>query len=155
MANQHSWWCGGNKREQGGERSHRRFQNERQNFWKRELWRGRWSMQWLCAVCAEDYLSWNDYQLPHRYLNLDQVWFGFDVSGENTEIAAQDVTLKHPAQTFYNWIKRLWPTQHDEYAIGNLPIRVDSCSEKCFVFFFFHAGLGELSDLWSHALQAR
>lgn len=31
---------------------------------------------WLDYVCAEDYLSWNDYRLPSRYSNRDQRGLG-------------------------------------------------------------------------------
>lgn len=63
------------------------------------------------------------------------VWVGYDVSGETSEVAAQDVTFKQPAQTFYKWIKEFWPSQHDEYAPGQLPISIDSYNENFFRFF--------------------
>lgn len=62
--------------------------------------------------------------------------FWFDVSGETRETAAQVVTFKQPAQTFYKWIKGFWPSHCDKYALGRLPISIDSLVLKRSMFFW-------------------
>lgn len=50
----------------------------------------------LKIICLEMIIDF-----PLETFKSGLVWFGYDVSGETGEGAAQDVTFKQPAQTFY------------------------------------------------------
>lgn len=126
------------------------------NSWKRELLRGQWSMQRLDMfvlkiICLEMIIDF-----PLEIFKSELVWFWYDVSGETSEMAAQDVTFKQPAQTFYKWIKGFWPSQHDEYALGQLPISIDSLVMKTsFVFLDLHANCWRTEDHMPYRLDKR
>lgn len=87
-------------------------------------------------VCAEDYLSWNDYQLPRRYFNLDQCGLGMMWVVKPARRLPKMWLSNNQHKHFTSELKGFWPSQYDEYALGQLPISIDSIVLKSSLFFW-------------------
>lgn len=82
------------------------------------------------------------------------MWVERDARSETSEIAARDVTLRQQAQTFFGWMKRLWPPNMMHAPQASCQLVSTLLFWKDFkVFFLCTLTSNSLSNLGPHAFQ--